>query len=87
MTAVSKENRMPAFSGTFVADDEPVRRSFDHELGLYLHERRGGWNAAAITDVLDFVGGHATTAFVDLDPLPDRSLRVTISYEIPPARR
>lgn len=72
------------FLGRFVAWDKELRMAFDHQLGEYLHERRAaGWDIAAITDTLDFIGDHAGSAWVDLIPEREGSLRVSITFDLP----
>lgn len=67
----------------FAADDEHLRRTFDHELGAYLHSQRGGWDASAITDLLDLLGRSTTRVVVELQPLPGGRLSVALRYELP----
>jgi hypothetical protein len=71
------------FLGRFVASDKAARMAFDHSLGEYLHEHRAaGWDVAAITDSLDFIGDHAGSAWLDLVPERDGTLRVSITFDL-----
>jgi len=81
---VLEETMLVPFLGHFDASDRNLRMAFDHQLGEYLHERRiAGWDIAAITDTLDFVGDHAGSAWLDLIPEHDGTLRVCITFDLP----